>query len=178
LDGGLQVQLRNMPEYGWQWCGEVSAAVLQDAGRGSIAPLPPGCSGMYWIAALQRKGDCYHLSGKWRIFTRCSCARCNAPVEQMMSGTVMRDFRMGNQGGDEDVLPLPGAIDLVDVLREEVWLAWPHTVLCSPECKGLCPQCGQNLNQAACNCTAGREDHPFAVLGRIRLKASDKASGK
>jgi len=178
LGGGLQVQLQNMPEDGWQWRGEVATGALQNAERWGIAPLPGGCSDMHWNAILQRKGDYYHLTGKWNIFVRRTCSRCNVSVEHKMSGTIMRDFRMGKNGNDEDMLPPPGAIDLVDVLREEVWLAWPRMILCSPECKGLCPHCGQNLNQASCSCAADREAHPFAVLSKMKVKGSGKASGK
>jgi len=45
-----------------------------------------------------------------------------------------------------------GGIELEDVLREQILLALPMQRVCSEDCKGICPQCGQNRNQAACNC--------------------------
>ncbi len=41
---------------------------------------------------------------------------------------------------------------LEDVLREQVLLALPLKITCREECKGLCPQCGKNLNQEQCSC--------------------------
>lgn len=43
-------------------------------------------------------------------------------------------------------------IDLTDALRDNVLLELPMKPLCSEECKGLCPKCGQNLNEGVCSC--------------------------
>ena len=37
-------------------------------------------------------------------------------------------------------------------MREQVLLSLPNRTLCKEDCKGLCPRCGQNLNQEPCNC--------------------------
>jgi len=44
------------------------------------------------------------------------------------------------------------AIDLTDNLREEIMLNYPLKPLCRPECRGLCPVCGRNLNKGECSC--------------------------
>ena len=44
------------------------------------------------------------------------------------------------------------AIDLTDNLREEIMLNFPLKPLCRPECRGLCPICGWNLNKGKCKC--------------------------
>lgn len=43
-------------------------------------------------------------------------------------------------------------VDITDNVRQEVMLDYPMIPVCSAACKGLCPQCGQDLNQGACNC--------------------------
>ena len=43
-------------------------------------------------------------------------------------------------------------IELDDLVREELLLALPVNVLCREDCKGLCPQCGQDLNLGSCEC--------------------------
>ena len=48
-----------------------------------------------------------------------------------------------------------GGLALEDVLREQVLLSLPARTLCQPDCKGLCPRCGQNRNETACSCDAG-----------------------
>ena len=43
-------------------------------------------------------------------------------------------------------------IDLDQDIREEIILDYPIKPLCNPDCKGLCPKCGKNLNEGGCNC--------------------------
>ena len=57
---------------------------------------------------------------------------------------------------------------LEDVLREQVLLALPLKSTCREDCKGLCPQCGKNLNQEPCSCSEPAEDPRWAVLKDIR----------
>jgi uncharacterized protein len=45
-------------------------------------------------------------------------------------------------------------------VREQVLLSLPSRTLCQPDCKGLCPRCGQNLNQATCNCNSAEQHDP------------------
>lgn len=55
-------------------------------------------------------------------------------------------------------------LDLVRMLREQVILAAPMQPLCREDCLGLCPQCGQNLNERRCACPPERGSSPFRVL--------------
>lgn len=43
-------------------------------------------------------------------------------------------------------------LDLTEVVRQDILLALPMHPVCRPDCLGLCPQCGQNLNAAPCSC--------------------------
>lgn len=73
---------------------------------------------------------------------------------------------------DVDAEPFDGkTIDLDPILREQVLLALPVTVLCRSECKGLCATCGQDLNEADCGHGQEREvDVRLAKLKDIKLK--------
>ena len=65
----------------------------------------------------------------------------------------------------EDVNPYNGEyIDLTETIRELLILSEPMKVLCRPDCAGLCPQCGANLNEGACSCPTDRIDPRLAVL--------------
>jgi len=44
-------------------------------------------------------------------------------------------------------------VDLTELLRQEILLHFPTSLLCSDSCKGLCPKCFVNLNEKKCNCT-------------------------
>ena len=60
-------------------------------------------------------------------------------------------------------------IDVNELLREQFYLALPMKPLCRDDCKGLCPQCGTNWNNAACTCTTEWEDPRLAPLkGLVR----------
>jgi uncharacterized protein len=59
-------------------------------------------------------------------------------------------------------------IDLNELLREQFYLALPMKPLCGEGCKGLCPQCGTNLNAATCTCTPEWEDPRLAALKGLR----------
>ncbi len=43
-------------------------------------------------------------------------------------------------------------IDLDQDIKEEIILDYPIKPLCNPDCKGLCPKCGKNLNEGGCSC--------------------------
>ncbi len=49
------------------------------------------------------------------------------------------------------IVPENGKIDLAPILREEMLISVPISPVCQPDCKGLCPTCGENLNLGLCN---------------------------
>jgi uncharacterized protein len=61
-------------------------------------------------------------------------------------------------------------IDLAPIICEQIILQIPIKVLCSEECKGLCPQCGTNLNTSSCNCHLNIGDSRMAVLKDFTIK--------
>lgn len=69
------------------------------------------------------------------------------------------DTEVGYYNGD--------GLQLTEVLRELVLLAVPMQKLCQPECKGICPVCGQNRNLTACHCEVKPADDRWAVLKNL-----------
>jgi len=59
-------------------------------------------------------------------------------------------------------------IELLELLREQVLLAFPMKPICSEECKGLCPHCGANLNISSCNCKEASIDPRLEKLKKIK----------
>jgi len=59
---------------------------------------------------------------------------------------------------------------LEDVLREQVLLSLPVRTLCKPDCKGLCPRCGQNRNSQPCSCDEGQPDPRWEALAELRSR--------
>ena len=68
-------------------------------------------------------------------------------------------------------------MDLTEDVRDDILLAFPSRCLCRAECKGLCPDCGQNLNARECDCRSEASDEsPWAGLDKIRLHDGGEAS--
>jgi uncharacterized protein len=65
------------------------------------------------------------------------------------------------------LMPETGIIDLTPVLREYTLLEIPISPLCQPDCKGLCPICGNNLNEGDCNHEDESGDPRLASLKRL-----------
>jgi uncharacterized protein len=59
-------------------------------------------------------------------------------------------------------------IEVDQLVAEQIFLALPVKVLCSEDCKGICPGCGANLNEEACRCRADRGQSPFEKLKSIK----------
>lgn len=71
-----------------------------------------------------------------------SCSRCLGKKETF----IKKDFEVIKHVQMNEV------VDLNDNIREEIVLDFPMKVLCKDDCKGLCPNCGQNLNAGECDC--------------------------
>jgi uncharacterized protein len=63
-----------------------------------------------------------------------------------------------------------GGLVLEDVLREQVLLTLPVRTLCRPDCKGLCPRCGGNLNTEPCTCETAPVDARWSALSDLRSR--------
>ncbi|MDX1992592.1 MAG: DUF177 domain-containing protein [bacterium] len=72
-------------------------------------------------------------------------------------GSVQTDFRVHDDG----------ILDLAPLLRDEALLAIDNRVLCRPDCKGLCPECGSNLNIVPCQCELESVDPRLAALKNL-----------
>ncbi len=83
------------------------------------------------------------------------CRRCGGPVEGTVEPVVRERYAPGNGPGDDqdDAYLMSGdELDLEPLARDAVLLDLPLAPLCSPDCRGLCPQCGANWNAGACLC--------------------------
>jgi uncharacterized protein len=110
------------------------------------------------------------LAGEFEL----GCRRCLEPVVAGIDEEVGLLYRAGMAPGDDepaDVLPLPrsGTLDLTEPLREQVVLAVPSYVSCREDCRGFCPHCGTDLNQADCGCTAEASDDRWSPLRQLKV---------
>ncbi len=64
-----------------------------------------------------------------------------------------------------------GWFNPLPLFREQVWVSMPMKPLCRPDCRGLCPQCGANLNSEECTCDREEIDPRLALLARLRQES-------
>jgi len=124
------------------------------------------------------------LRGRFSGTFEAPCARCVEPVRQDLAGQYDLLFRPAevDANGAEHAISTQeteigyyedGGLALEDVLREQVLLSLPARTLCQPECKGLCPRCGQNRNEVACSCGDAPSDPRWGALADLgsRIKS-------
>jgi len=93
-----------------------------------------------------------------------ACSRCGADFDFTVK---VSDF-VTSVEADEKV----EFVDLTDSLRECIILALPTYPVCREDCRGICPVCGQNLNEGSCSCAGEERDGRWDVLDS--LKKGDK----
>jgi len=104
--------------------------------------------------------------GTFSAETTLNCSRCLKDFEQELDWefTEMYAFDQRSVTESDLLLPEDAHLDVEELLREYALLEIPINPICEPECKGLCPQCGQNLNEKDCGHRPEESDSPFAKL--------------
>jgi uncharacterized protein len=126
-----------------------------------------------------RAGTEVFLSGTVTAEARANCARCaeeftathNRPFRYVLAPKAIasdddKDLR------DEDLefsLYDSDHVELTPLVREQVLLALTERPLCREDCLGLCPRCGVNRNEAACNCPSEAGYTRLAVLRTLKV---------
>lgn len=109
------------------------------------------------------------VTGKFSSETALECARClkafNYPLAWKFTELYAFDERSVSDSGL--TVPEDAHIDLEPLLREYALLEVPINPLCKPDCKGLCPICGQDLNVRDCGHRPQEDESPFSVLKKL-----------
>ena len=97
------------------------------------------------------------------------CVRCLEDVEMPMSASFDAVFARKPDPDDPDLYCFEAStVELTDAVRDALIMEIPMVILCSEDCKGLCPVCGVNRNIQSCTCQEGGEvANPFAALKAI-----------
>ena len=110
------------------------------------------------------------------------CARCVEPIAYHADQSFDLIFRPTGVDADQGERAITEAeteigyyedsgLLLEDVIREQVLLSLPERSLCREDCKGLCPSCGSNLNDTACNCGKVKVDPRWSALQELSSHA-------
>lgn len=100
---------------------------------------------------LIRLEDAVYVHVIFRTVARINCARCLTSFEFQVEKEFDREFAF-KPNEDQLQIGKDNQAEVSSALREEIILAFPHKPLCNEACKGLCPDCGKDLNVETCNC--------------------------
>ena len=129
---------------------------------------------------LGRKGVEVELHGSLRTRVAVACGRCLKSVELPIEVDFTERFTPAVSWKDEEQHELSEAdldlaafdgegIDLDQLVKEEILLTMPAVVVCSEECKGLCPNCGADFNAGGCDCATNEIDSRWEKLKDLKF---------
>lgn len=186
----MRVNIDEIKESGLECSWDVTREQLDDVVREDRAGYRAAAAARV-TARLERLARRVRLRAATRPELACPCGRCLTPVtlavpvefelvlvpaeeDSTSAGAERRDRGEGPVGGtfraeDADEERYHGkTIDLDPILREQILLSLPAYPVCQDACKGLCPACGQNLNERECGCDLRVPDPRWAGLEKLK----------
>ncbi len=169
---GLQIHLHRKPEWFREFINpeDIIAPEL-------IKPLNVDLE-------IVKEKNFFKVKGVERGNFRLLCHRCGEPFEYLLEESfefvlVAQEF----SPKEEEVELSPEEmdyeffdgekIDVEKILVEQIFLAMPQKILCREDCRGLCPQCGANLNTETCSCNQVRVNPMFQALANWKPSRSE-----
>ncbi|MEW5761788.1 MAG: DUF177 domain-containing protein [Bacillota bacterium] len=127
-----------------------------------------GLGGIFWVEGT--------VTGNVTL----TCSRCLKPFVYPLTASFKEKYRLAagrvgiaeEEGGD--VVVGGESVDLTDKVRETILLALPMKALCDPACRGLCPECGTDLNERECHCRRETVDPRLAILAHLLEDKKEK----
>jgi uncharacterized protein len=126
---------------------------------------------------IQKSGDEYYCQGDARAHVKLTCARCLGEFDQDLENSTdfiicSSEWHQANRDilDNEDYVYFQGSdlhADLSEIVRQAIITAVSLKPLCSEECRGLCAQCGTNLNEEDCRCDKNRTDARWEGLRKL-----------
>ncbi len=118
-------------------------------------------------------------TGQLRTTVQTDCKRCLKPVELATEFEIEEEFKSTIDvltgatlvvDAETDAALLISAqhiLNLEEIIRQDLLLATEPVALCRSDCRGLCPSCGQDLNEGLCSCRSESVDPRWAALSRL-----------
>lgn len=129
---------------------------------------------------VERDGSRLKVSGTVEFRALIGCARCGERFEKGVSEPISLEY-LPHQPEVSELRRLApeelsqlyyhgNEIDLLKVVQDTLILALPIAPVCSPNCRGLCPICGQNLNRGGCGCSLKRPSPWQEALSELKRR--------
>lgn len=128
------------------------------------------------------------LKGRMAYEQQLVCTRCLKPFAEPIKGDVELLIQAGQgedrSGGerelkerDLEVIVVPDEVlDTAPILAEQLQLNLPMKPLCRPDCAGLCPRCGADLNEGPCACVETVGDRRWSALADLKQRLEREAA--
>lgn len=130
-----------------------------------------------FASPVEVTGEAYHHAGEYSLhldlFCELSvaCDRCAELTHPQFRFSFDHPLLPPGQPESEDINALgtraDSRLDLAEAATADLFLELPSKFLCSPDCKGLCPQCGKNLNFESCTCNSHSVDPRLEILKNL-----------
>jgi uncharacterized protein len=127
---------------------------------------------------LAHSGGEIRIHGRFQVEMTAECDRCLGRAHFPMNGRFDLFYRPASEIAHEEEVSIDegeaeigfyegDGLELEDILREQVLLALPMQRVCREECQGICPVCGRNRNETACDCKTAAQDDRWAALRNL-----------
>lgn len=115
---------------------------------------------------ISNAGDVLLLEATMSAQVRRTCGRCLKEFTAVTKAEVLEKFYPASaENIEKDAFVYDSdVVDITTPLRESLLLAEPITALCKDDCRGLCPVCGNDLNDGDCGCDRFSVDPRLAAL--------------
>lgn len=128
---------------------------------------------------VRLSGNEVFVEGHVETRAQLECDRCLKPIELPVSADFALEYIPGPDYESSSVAALSEeelsvsvfdgkAIDVDEIVKEQILLALPARTLCQENCKGICPECGIDRNTGQCNCMAYEVDPRWAALKDLK----------
>ncbi|NLC72148.1 MAG: DUF177 domain-containing protein [Ruminococcaceae bacterium] len=121
------------------------------------------------VGEIKNSAGALKLDASMRATMLCSCDRCGISYEkeQQLDVSFPLVIKSETQADDSEAFVISGEVlDVSDVLETAFILESESKYLCREDCKGVCPGCGEDLNEGSCKCQKQR-DPRLAVLEQL-----------
>jgi uncharacterized protein len=127
---------------------------------------------------IRLAGNEVFVNGQIDTRAQVECDRCLQPVELPVNADFALDYMSGSDYESSQAAELTEAelsvsvfdgkaIDVDEIVKEQILLAVPTRMLCREDCKGICPECGIDRNTGDCTCVTNDIDPRWAALKNL-----------
>jgi len=130
---------------------------------------------------VRRAGAEVFVTGHLETQVEIECDRCLKPLESVINNDFGLEYITDSEYKASNIVELSEedlavsvfdgeAIDVDELVKEQLLLSLPSRSLCREDCKGICPVCGADKNSSNCNCESSEGDPRWAALRNLKVE--------